>query len=59
VQSTNNKTLGIRRKITKTCDKASEGSPASAATGVQQGCVGAVIAASYFEVTALNEPECR
>jgi len=45
-------------KITKTCDKVSESVPTGAATGVQQGCVRAVITAGYFDVTALNEPEC-
>jgi len=45
-------------KVTETRHETSKGSPTSAAASIQQGCVGAVIAAGYFKVFALNEPEC-
>ena len=48
-----------RPKVSKTCYKASEGFPASAASGVQQGCVRAVITPGYFDVVASDKPECR
>ena len=46
-------------KIAKTCYKASEGSSAYAAAGVQQGCVRAIITPGYFDIIACDEPECR
>ena len=46
-------------EVAVSCYKAPEGSAASAAAGVQQGCVRAVITPGYFDVISSDKPECR
>ena len=45
-------------KVPEASNEASEGVPASAVISFEQKCIRGIITAGYFDVIALNEPEC-